>query len=174
MQQQTVGKTDGSRLYSVVLFISRAMAVLACSILALMMLFVTADVAGRDFFNRPVRGTVEIVGLLLIVASTWGLGLCQVEKKHLRVTLLYDMFPRRVQRWLDIFAYGVCLVTAAIVSWQMLLLAIKYVWMPHGNTSEILGLPFVPFMIALAWGFGWFGVVLLMDIYMSLREVEKK
>ena len=171
MQQQAPVKT-GSKLSSIVISISRWMAVLACFTLAAMMFFVTVDVAGRDFFNKPLRGTVEIVGLLLILASTWGMGLCQIEKRHLRIPLLYDLLPLRVRLWLDILAYVVCLVTAGIVTWQVLVLAVNYLRMPHGNATEILGLPFVPFMLALAWGFGWMCVILLIDIYKTFREAR--
>ena len=172
MQEQASVKTDGSKFPSLVISISRWMAVLACFTLAAMMVFVTVDVAGRDLFNQPLRGTVEIVGLLLIIASTWGMGLCQIEKRHLRIPLLYDLLPLRVRLWLDILAYVVCLVTAGIVTWQVLVLAVKYLRMPHGNASEILGLPFVPFMLALAWGFGWMCVILLIDIYKTFREAR--
>lgn len=172
MQQQSSVKTDGTKLYSIVISISRWMAVLACITLAAMMMFVTVDVAGRDLFNQPLRGTVEIVGLLLILASTWGMGLCQIEKRHLRIPLLYDLFPQKVRLWLDILAYVVCLVTAGLVTWQVLVLAIKYLRMPYGNASEILGLPFVPFLLALAWGFGWMCVILLIDIYKTFQEAK--
>lgn len=174
MHQHPSIKTEKTNLDAIIIWISRWMAILACITLAVMMMFVTVDVAGRDFFNQPLRGTVEIVGLLLILASTWGMGLCQIEKRHIRIPLLYDLFPQRVRLWLDIFAYAVCLVTSGIVTWQVLVLAIKYSRMPHGNASEILGLPFVPFLLALAWGFGWMCVILLIDIHKTLQKAIKK
>jgi TRAP-type C4-dicarboxylate transport system permease small subunit len=150
------------------------MAVLASIALFVMMMFVTIDVAGRDFFNRPLRGAVEIVGLLLIPAATWGVGLCQVVKRHLRIPIFYDMFPRRVQLCLDMLAYVVCLVAAGIITWQMLMLAMKYLRMPFGNTTTTIGMPLPPFMLALAWGFGWMCVILLADLYKSFQELIKK
>jgi TRAP-type C4-dicarboxylate transport system permease small subunit len=75
---------------------------------------------------------------------------------------------------LDILAYVVCFVAAGLVTWQMLMLAIKYFKMPRGNITQILGLPFFPFMVALAWGFGWMCIILLMDIYKTIQEVVKK
>jgi TRAP-type C4-dicarboxylate transport system permease small subunit len=174
MEQPSPVETEESKLYSLITSISRWMAVAACITLAVMMTFVTIDVAGRDFFNAPLRGTVEIVGLLLILASTWGMGLCQIEKRHLRIPLFYDMFPPRVRLGLDVFAYGVCLIAAGIIFWQVSLLAIKYLRLPQGNATAILGLPFVPFMVALAWGFGWTCVVLLVDLFKSFREVTRK
>lgn len=167
-------ETDKTLLQSALTWISKWMAVLACSALGFMMILVTIDVAGRYFFNWPLRGTFEIVGLLLILATTWGLGLSQIERRHLRIPLFYDMFPRRVRTWLDVLAYSVCLAGAALITWQMVVLAIKYLRMPRGNTTPTLGLPLPPFMIALAFGFGWMGLILLVDLYKSFREGTKK
>ena len=134
----------------------------------------TIDVSGRDFFNWPLRGAFEIVGLLLIPGATWGLGLCQVEKRHLRIPLIYDLFPRKVRLWLDVLDYIVCLGSCVLIAWQMALLAIKYHGMSMGSTTTTLGLPYFPFMVALAWGFGWMGLVVLVDIAKTVREALKK
>jgi TRAP-type C4-dicarboxylate transport system permease small subunit len=174
MQQESSTTSPENKFQAVLILISRWMAIFACIVLAVMMLFVTIDVAGRNIFNWPLRGTVEVVGLLLIIASTWGLGLCQIEKKHLRILLFYDMFPRKVQLLLDLFAYLVCLAAAGLVAWQTLLMAKKFFQMPMGNVTEILELPQSPFMLALAWGFGWMCVVLLADVIKTFREIGKR
>ena len=165
--------SDQGRVSSLLTAISRGMSVLACIALVVMMLFVTVDVAGRDFFNWPLRGTSEVVGLLLIIAATWGLGLCQAEKSHLRILLIYDLFPQRVRLVLDILAYLLCFVASGVITWQVVLLAIKYLRMSMGNTTATLGLPIAPFMLALAFGFGWISLILLMDVYKSIRGVLK-
>jgi len=167
-------RNDKNPIFSIINSISRVLAVIACITLGIMMMFVTVDVIGRDFFNWPLRGAVEIVGLLLILASTWGMGQCQIEKRHLRIPLFYDKFSRRIRLGLDILAYIVCLVASSLVSWQMLVLAIKYMKMPIGNTTQILGLPLFPFMVALAWGFAWMCVILILDLYRAFLEVIKK
>jgi TRAP-type C4-dicarboxylate transport system permease small subunit len=173
MEQQTpiTGKT---RFESILISTSNWLAVLACIALAIMMLLVTIDVAGRNFFNWPLRGTFEIVGLLLILATTWGLGLCQIERRHLRVPLFYDMFPYRVRLWLDVLAHIVCFAAAGLVTWRMLALALKYFRMALGNTTSTLGLPLFPFMVALALGFGWACVIMLLDLYRSFQRGLKR
>ncbi len=174
MQERPSAKTEKAILYSRLISISKWMAVLACIALAVMMMLVTIDVTGRNFFNWPLRGTFEIVGLLLILATTWGLGLSQIEKKQLRILLFYDMLSRRVQRWLDIFAHVISFAAAGLVTWQVLMLAIKYLRMPLGNTTSTLGMPFFPFMVALALGFGWMCVILLADLCKYFGEGKKK
>jgi TRAP-type C4-dicarboxylate transport system permease small subunit len=56
----------------------------------------------------------------------------------------------------------------------MAVLAIKYQRMSMGSTTTTLGLPYFPFMVALAWGFGWMGLVVLVDIAKTVREALKK
>ena len=43
--------------------VSKVTAIIAAVVLAVMMLLTIADVAGRYFFNSPIKGTWEIVGL---------------------------------------------------------------------------------------------------------------
>jgi TRAP-type transport system small permease protein len=167
-------ETGKGRFDSLLAFVSNWLAVIACFTLVVMMLFVTVDVSGRNFFNWPLRGTFEIVGLLLIPGATWGLGLCQREKRHLRIPLIYDLLPQRVRLWLDALAYLVCLASCGLITWQMVLLAIKYQGMAMGSTTATLGLPYSPFMVALAWGFGWMGLIVVVDIIKTVREALKK
>jgi TRAP-type C4-dicarboxylate transport system permease small subunit len=161
-------------VYSLLTSVSHWMAVMSCITLMLMMFVVCVDVLGRDLFNWPLRGASEIVGLLLILAATWGLGVCQVEKSHLRVLLIYDLFPRRVQVVLDLLAYLVCFASSGIITWQILRLAIKYQRLAIGDTTPTLGLPFAPFILVMAIGFGWLTLILIRDIYLSMKEVLKK
>ena len=49
--------------------VSKYMAIVAAVVLGVMMLLTTADVTGRYFFNAPINGTWEIVGLLLILGT---------------------------------------------------------------------------------------------------------
>jgi TRAP-type C4-dicarboxylate transport system permease small subunit len=172
--QESVHIVDEKEIYHPFLVnVSNWMSVLASITLAVMMLAVTIDVAGRDLFNWPLRGTVEIVGLLLVLASTWGLGLCQMQKTHLRVTLIFDLLPQKAQILLDIVALLICLFICFLVSWQMFALAGKYLGMTKGNVTTTLGLPFFPFMTILAWGFAWMCIILIVDLIKQFKEVFK-
>lgn len=165
---------DKTKLELVTIAISKWMSVIACIFLAVMVLIVTLDVAGRDIFTLPIRGAFELVGLFLILASTWGLGYCQLKKGHIRIPLFYDMFPRKVRLALDILAYFICLVSAGLLSWQMLRMAVEYLTRDNGGLTSTLAIPFFPFMLALAIGFGWMCVILLLDLYSSFQGVTKK
>ena len=155
-------------------WVSRITAVVAAAILAAMMLLTVADVAGRYFFDKPVKGTYELIGLMLVGAATWGLGYCQAQDGHIRITVLVERLPQKPRAACNILAYLIGLSATSLICWQVVLMAGTYIFMPHGGLTEILGIPYSPFMIALAIGFGWYGVILLVDLLRSLAEMVRR
>lgn len=155
-------------------WISKAMAVVAAVVLAAMMLLTVADVIGRYFFSRPIKGTWELVGMLLICAGTWGLAYCQAEKAHISISIMYDLFPRRVQAAMSVVAYIIGLGGFLLISRQTYLLAKKYFLLTRGNVTDTLELPYAPFIFVLSLGAGMVTLMLLIDVVRYIAEVIRK
>ena len=153
--------------------ISKVMGVIAAFVLALMMLLTVFDVIGRYFFNRPIKGTWELVGLLLVCAGTWGLAYCQMEKAHINITILFDSFSRKIQVVLQIFACVIGFIGFGVISWQTYILGASYFTMTRGNVTDTLGLPYAPFLWMLSIGAGMMGLILIVDIINSLIKVVR-
>lgn len=49
-------------------------------VLFIMMLLTVGDVAGRYFFKRPIQGTHEITGLLLVCVAACALAYSQIKR----------------------------------------------------------------------------------------------
>lgn len=154
--------------------ISTFLAMIAAFVLAAMMLLTVADVIGRYFLNHPIKGTWELVGLLLVCAGTWGLGYCQMEKAHISITILLERFSKKVKLMISIIATLLGLAGFSLISWQMFLLAKKYFLLPRGNVTDTLGLPYSPFMLSLSIGAGMMALMLLGNLIRSLAEVRRK
>jgi len=154
--------------------VSRVMAAIAAVVLSIMMLLTAADVAGRYFANRPIKGSWELVGLMLICAATWGLAYCQIQKGHIRVTVLLERFSPRLQAILNSLAYLIGIGAFSLICWQMLVMAKTYIFLPTGGLTEDLSIPYFPFMLMLAIGAGMLAVILLVDLLRSLAEVVRK
>jgi TRAP-type C4-dicarboxylate transport system permease small subunit len=154
--------------------LSRVAAIIAAIVLAVMMLLTVADVCGRYFFNSPVKGTWEVVGLLLVCAGTWGLGYCQAQKSHISVTVLIERFSLRVQTIIRSVAYLVGLAGFSLICWRMFVMAKKYFFLPRGNVTDTLEIPYFPFMLALSIGAGIMALILIVDLVHSLTEVARK
>lgn len=154
--------------------VSKVIAVIAAFVLVAMMLLTVGDVVGRYFFNSPIKGTWELVGLLLVCAGTWGLGYCQMQKAHISITVLVNRFSRRVQIIINSLAYFIGLAGFSLICWRMFLLAKKYLLLPRGNVTDTLGLPYFPFMLVLSIGAGIMALMLIVDLIRSFAEVARK
>ena len=83
----------------------KIMAIIASCFLGAMALLTLGDVVGRYFFNRPILGTWELVGMMLVFAGTWGFAYAQVMKAHIRVDIVLNKFPPRIQAFTNILSY---------------------------------------------------------------------
>jgi TRAP-type C4-dicarboxylate transport system permease small subunit len=154
--------------------LSQGMAVLAAIVLAGMMLLTVGDVVGRYFFNRPIKGTFELIGLLLVCAGTWGLAYCQIKKAHININILVERFPRKPQLAVISFAYFIGMVGFSLVSWQTFLLAVKYLTVEKGRVTDTLRVPYFPFILILTISTGVAAVILMIDLVRAISEAARK
>jgi len=148
-------------------------ATIAAVALSSIVLITLADVVGRYFFNTPVQGAWEIVGLLMICAGTWGWGYCQMSKSHITVTVVTNHLSGRVRAGIKTFAYLIGLIGFTLISWQTFLLAKKYYFLKHGNETLTIGIPFAPFMLMMSISTGLMALVLIVDIVQSIKKVSR-
>ena len=176
MAGETITKQDVGLLLKftgIMLSISRWMSIIAAVIILVMMVINIIDVGGRYFFNNPLLGSYELISLLMIGASAFGLAYCEIGKQHIKVGALVDRFTPRTQAVLDILAYLISLVVYSLISWQMFIRMADY--FTHGETdfSAELGIPFGPAYLVFAIGLAAFGIVLLLRLIESLKKVIK-
>lgn len=94
---------------------------MACVVL--MMLHVTADVAGRYFLGKPLPGTITVVSSYYMVALSF-LPLAVAEKlnAHISVDIIFERFPAWIRHGLVSLNYlflTVVLTFATVRSWQV-------------------------------------------------------
>ena len=152
--------------------LSKIMALVAALCLAAMMLLTVADVAGRYFFKLPVTGAWEIISLLLVCSATWGLAYCQVEKGHISVNVLLQNFSPRLKSFVLCIAYLAGLIGFSALTFRAVQLAIRYMY-EKGHTTDILHVPYFPFLLAMAVGTGVTALVLLVDLIKVGKEIGK-
>lgn len=153
--------------------ISQAMAIIAAMVLLAMTLLTVADVSGRYFLNKPISGTWEIIGLLLVCGGTWGLAYCQMEKGHISVTVILDLFSPKVQAIVHSLAYLIGLTGFSLICWRALLMTGKYL-STKGYVTDTLHMPLYPFTLIMAIGSGMLALMLLVDLVRSIAEVVHK
>ena len=162
-----------SRVESGVISTNKIMAYLAGVALIGMMLLTVADVIGRYLFSKPIRGTYELVGFLLVGAGSLGLGYCQVKKAHIRVDFLLQRFPEKVRAIVTVLANFLGFAAFSLLCWRCVLYA-QYYLSATGNATDTLHIPLFPFVIVLAVGTGMLALVLLFDLGHSIAKVKGK
>ena len=162
-----------SRVESGVISTNRIMAYVAATALIGMMLLTVADVCGRYLFSRPIKGTWELVGFLLVAAGSLGLGYCQVKKAHIRVDFLLQRFPEKVRAIVTVLANFLGFAAFSLLCWRCVLYAQYYI-SATGNATDTLHIPLFPFVLVLAVGTGMLALVLLFDLVRSIAKVKSK
>ena len=115
-----------------------------------MMALTMADVIGRYLFNSPILGAFEITEFLVLILIFSFLGYAQAHKVHVSVDLLITMFPRKVQRVIDLINHTVCFLLMILIAWMGAVNALDL--MEVGEASPNLSIPDYPFAFFLALG----------------------
>ena len=149
--------------------LSRAMDVVGRVILALMVLLISSDVVLRYVFNRPIRGSFELIELMLVAITFLGLAYSQVKKDHVSVTLLTEKLTPRTVSIMASGTYLLCLVITILITWQSVIRA--EVLRTDGTTSDLLLIPTYPFMWIVVFGSALLCLALLRDFLKSAGEV---
>ncbi|MDR3088917.1 MAG: TRAP transporter small permease [Desulfobulbaceae bacterium] len=103
-----------------------------------MALLTVADICGRRF-GYPIFGAVELVSFLGALVVACAMPVTDMEKRHVRVLLLFNRLPRSVKGALDLVIRCVNLLLFAVISWRMFLFAEKL--RASGEVSLNLHLP---------------------------------
>lgn len=117
---------------------------------------VTLDVLLRAILSKPISGTAEYVGYIMIVASFFGLGACTTDRSHLKVDLIVQKFSKKAQIINDL----INAIMVATVGGIMLCAAVNMGWVTFGLKTKgvFSGVYNWPFYMLM--GLGYLPVVL--------------
>jgi TRAP-type C4-dicarboxylate transport system permease small subunit len=131
----------------------------------LLMLLVVANICARYFFNNPITGSAEIASFMMIIIVFPALAWAAVTGKHVKVDLLMEHFPPRVQLIVDSITMLAALGVYIVITWRSVLEStIVY------NTTSRLQLPSTPFYWIMTAG--WF-VFCLSIVALAIINISK-
>jgi TRAP-type C4-dicarboxylate transport system permease small subunit len=104
---------------------------------------VTVETLSRKLFNISLQGADELGGYSLAVGSTIAFSLALMGRNHIRVDVFHEMFPRRLQAFLNWFAITSLAAFGAFVAW----VATKVITdtLQYGSTAQ------TPWATPLIW-----------------------
>ncbi len=154
--------------------VSRTMAGVGAISLFVMMAITVIDVGGRNIFLKPLNGSFELVGIMLVIAGTWGMGYCEVLKMNIRIGLFVDKLPAvgRTITW--IITFLVAAVMAGMIAWQAFAKTADLATATLGNRTDTLGIPVWPFTAMMALGYAWACFIFFVELYKIFAGTAKK
>jgi TRAP-type C4-dicarboxylate transport system permease small subunit len=129
---------------------ARVFGYLAAFFLAAMMLLTVADVLLRAFFDRPIRGMLELVELGLACTIFIALPAVFLRDEHLVVDVIDHLVQPGLVRWCDLAGGVVSLAVLVVMASQMIPLA-KTMY-EFGDVTSDLSIPKIYFWIPVLLG----------------------
>jgi TRAP-type C4-dicarboxylate transport system permease small subunit len=130
------------------------------------------DIVGRTFFDSPMRGTVELTELAVVVLVYLGLSYAESRDSHITVDLLYVRLGVRARLALRVFAGLVALAVIGLMTWRL------YVYAglldAGGYTTGIWRLPLYPVALLAVLGAAAYGLAVLANTAVSLLALVRR
>lgn len=146
------------RLHAVV----RVMTWISAAALALMVLVTFANVIGRYLLGRPLKGSVEMVEAMMVVAVFFSLAYTETLHGHVSMDEVVARFPRRARAVVLSIMYFAAAAFFFVVAWRDCVLALSYM-RPIVRVTDVLRIPMGPFLFVIVVGAVVFGLELLLN-----------
>lgn len=117
MNEETFMPIPESRAAGGLRWVRRAAALVAGCAMLLMMLAGALDVIGTNFLAKPIPAAFEFMATLMVVVVFFSLALAQAQRAHIRVSIVTDRLPRRLQWVTDSLQFLCNLVFFTLIAW---------------------------------------------------------
>lgn len=142
---------------------------IAAAGLIVLMVLQVANMAGRVFFRTPIQGTTDLGSYMLLVIVALGLGWAALEGRHIKVSLLTDHLPTKVQFVIELVVLtiilGVVVFLTYVNAWAGITWPERY--------SSVLKIPYEPFRLIFAAGFGVLSLCTFVVLINTIRERDR-
>ncbi|MBN1189972.1 MAG: TRAP transporter small permease [Dehalococcoidales bacterium] len=166
-------KTKESKTMRAITLISKVLCFISATALGVMMFVSIADVIGRGFMH-PIKGIFEMVGLLMVIAGSLGLGYCQLVKGNIMINLVTSRLKPRWQAVIFSVSLFASIAVCILVCWQVGARMMENTSNGPAGLTIDLRWPVWPFMLLMVIGFAWATVVFFTDFLNSVKGVFKK
>lgn len=130
------------------------------------------DIIGIKLFKHPIPGGIEVVAFLGVVVTAFAIAYTQVVHGHIRVEFLVMRLPKRAQGSITALVSLFGLALFALLAWRSY--DFGRVLQATGEVSMTQGIPFYPFVYALAFCCIPTCLVLLAEFLRSVMKAVQK
>ena len=150
----------------------RVLGFVGCVVYGIMALVVVANVVGRLAFHQPVKGTVEIVEILMLFVAFFAVPFAAKQRSHITIGLFVHRFPKPLQRIVLRVVFFLSAVIAGVITYQAIANTL-YAIRNRYETTPVLYIPFAPLKFVMALGCLILFVVLLLDTLYPIPTQEE-
>jgi len=139
------------------------------------MLIISVDVLSRFLFNYPIKGSIEMVGSMLVLTILFSIPYTAIRNQHVNITIVTSKLPFKIRYTLQSIVNFIALILCILVAWRSLLYALAKA--KDGEMSAVLQLPDYPFVLVVVFGFAltaWvYGLQLFRRFLQSFKSLRK-
>jgi len=140
--------------------------------LVVMLGLVVADIIGIKLFNNPIPGGIEITAFLGVVVTAFAIAYTQVLRGHIQVEFVVMRLPKRAKSVIAAFVTLLGLALFIFLAWQSVDYGLSL--QATGTVSMTQGIPFYPFVHAIAFCCIPVCLLLVVEFSRSLMKAVKK
>jgi TRAP-type C4-dicarboxylate transport system permease small subunit len=139
-----------------------------------MAIAVNLDIGGRDFFNKPIPGVTEFIGLSIVAVVFLQMANTLQEGRHVSndilIRMIADTQPRLTAALFAVFNLIGALLMAIIVIYVWPLVVENYEGGYFAGTGGIVEIPIWPFMAVVVIGAATTAIQFLIDAWLMGRR----
>jgi TRAP-type C4-dicarboxylate transport system permease small subunit len=140
--------------------------------LVVMLGLVVADIIGIKLFSWPIPGGIEIIAFSGVVVTGFAIAFTQVLREHIQVEFVVMRLPQRAQPVIAAFVTLLGLALFVLLGWQSVEYGLSLA--AKGTVSMTQGIPFYPFVHAIAFCCIPICLLLLVEFFRSVMKAVKR
>lgn len=152
--------------------ITLAFSAIGASFLLIMTLLIVADVVMRGFFNKPIKGIIESVGVALLLLVFLTLANVQYLKRNITVSILADRLPKKARTIVAGLIYILTLVILLLLARQGF--AHFSYQIETGAFMPVTRWPLPPFQFIIGFGWSFVCLIVLRDFFNTVFSFAKE
>jgi TRAP-type C4-dicarboxylate transport system permease small subunit len=98
----------------------------------------------------PIKGTYELMGYFGAIVVSFALGQTQLKRGHIAVDVIFQTFPKTVQKLFQVINNCLCMAFFSLAAWQLWRWGLKL--KNTGEVTETLRIAYYPFCFGVAVG----------------------
>lgn len=152
--------------------IVNAMQFVSNCILILIMTLISIDVLGRNLFNKPLKGTFEVIELTAALLVFFAFAITHREGEHITIDFLVERFSDKITAWL-MGVIEVCIaILLTFMSYHIFGNGMRL--MARNTTTTDLSIPLYPFLFIVAVTLVIFAIVAIFKAIDYIRQAVKQ